>query len=407
MTEKRSRPRLLRRQSTLSPSGGVDPSWLDAVVAEEEELEVLAHPKGLLVAAAPAESSTPWLACDLQAASVPELVALIAGARLTGALDVVDARSRRKLFFEKGGYTGAMSGHADDRLGEVIWREGRISLDQLVIASESLEKGKRIGRHLVDLGYLEPRELRGFLRKQAEATFLAACLEHEGHAVFVAGPRHLNPVRFAGQTEVMLDHALEIWDECRKLQRELEPMSALAKPVVPPPPGPRSEAQEAMLQLATSAKVALTRRGLLERAGLGRLHGLRALASLYRAGYFERGEEEKKPITPSATRHERLCAAINHVMDALREAGGGTGPVREYLKDPPEHLADVLSGIQLDERLEPEQLDLQASFASGGKEAMESALLMLLDFALFEARDTLELDVVSSLQERVSALEVF
>lgn len=404
------RPRLVRKgPSLVSPDDGSG-GWLDGSVEDGGALEVLGQAPGLVVAAAEApKAPAGWLACDLSVMSVPELCTVFLEARHTGALDVFSASGRRRLFFENGGYTGAISTHQEDRLGAVIWREGRISLDQLLIASESLESGKRIGRLLVELGYIEQRELRGFLREQARAVFLAACLEPAGQAFFLAGARHPNPVRFGVATERLLDEALALWAECARLTREVEPLDALVELVSPLPSGARSEAQEALLQLAASAKAPLTRAALLEKAGLGRVHGLRALAGLLSWGYFVPVEPRRREVTAKASRLARVIEGINAVLDAFREAGAdaSTGAVRDYLQSPPEHLADALSGISLDERLDVEQLELQAEFAEGGKEAMEAGLTILLDFALFEARDTLAPEVVKRLQDKVAALDVF
>lgn len=408
--ERPPRPRLSREGASLVSAGDGDAAWLDGTLDDGQELDVVGQARGVVVAVSQDEPRPPaWLACDLAVMSVPELCTVFLGARHTGVLDVRGARGRRRLFFENGSYTGAMSTDKEDRLGEVMWREGRISLDQLLIASESLEPGKRIGRLLVELGYIEARELRGFLRKQARAVFLAACLEPAGQAFFLAGARHPNPVRFGADTERLVDEALALWAECTRLARELEPMSALVVPVAPPPTGPRSEAQEALLQLATSAKTPLTRAQLLEKASLGRVHGLRALSGLLTGGYFEHVDAKRREVTAKASRLTRVVEGINTVLDAFRDAGAdaGAGAVREYLRSPPEHLADALSGISLDERLDVEQLELQAQFAEGGTDAMEAGLTILLDFALFEARDTLAPDVVKQLQERVGALEVF
>lgn len=402
------RPRLVKKGESLTAAEGTDLGWLDGVEEGDDTLDVIGHASGLLIAAADGEKRpAPWLACDLSVMSVPELCTVFLGARQTGVLDVWGSRGRRRLFFENGRYTGAMSSEKEDRLGEVVWREGRISLDQLLIASETLDKGKRIGRYLVELGYLEPRELRGFLRKQAKAVFLAACLEPAGQAFFLTGVRHPNPVRFGAETERLLDEALTLWSECARLEREVEPKDALAKPVVPAPAGARSEAQEALLQLASSAKAPLTRRQLLEKASLGRVHGLRALSGLLTGGYFVHVEQKRKETAAKASRLVRLCGGINAVMELLKIAGAGDGPVREYLRKPPEHLADALSGINVDESLDAEQLELQAQFAEGGKDAMEAGLMILLDFALFEARDTLPPDMVRELQDKVADLEVF
>lgn len=403
--ERPPQQRLVCKEGVLEPAPSEAP-WLSNVVADGGDLVVVGHAPGLLVAASERPPS-PWLACSLDVVTTAELVTLLVSVRKTGALLVKDPRGTRRLFFEQGQYTGAMSAHKDDRLGDVLWREGRISLDQLMIAGESLGPGKRIGRVLVELGYLEPKDLRPALHRQAQHIFEAACLEPEGEALFLEGARHPNPVRFGVATERMIDDALALYAEQARLLRVLAPLDEPSAAIQPRPAGTLSEAEEAMLQLATSAQTPLTRAQLLDKSGLGRLHGLRALERLASRGFLAKpSAKAAAPDRPS--RLHRLCEGVNLVMDALGWTGGQDGhPVRNFLASPPPHLADALSGLSLAEPLDPGAIELQAQFGEGGLETMESALLVVLDVALFEARDTLEAEEVEELQAAVAELDVF
>lgn len=407
MTEGRpSRPRLVRQGSQLALEG--EGAWLEVVDPDSLGLDVVGHGPGLVLAVNASAAKEAWLATDIGLMSVPEVCTVIRGAGRTGVLEVMGRGGRRRLFFERGAYTGSMSTHRDDRLGEVVWRAGRITLEQLDHASNSMPPGVRIGRHLVDLGYLEQQELRGFLRKQAKAIFLEACLEPRGQAIFLEGVTHPNPVRFERETEKLVDVALALWAECARLERDLPSMDSVAVLKAPAPQSPATEAQAALLRVAQGSARPLSRADLLAQAALGRLHGLRALHALQHAGYFESQAAEPATPEPAArSRIERICEALNHLMEVLKRAGAGTGPVRDFLRNPPEHLADALAGINLDERLLAGQLELQAEFAAGGKEAMEAGLAILLDFALFEARDTLDESTVKDIEGVVAALAIF
>jgi hypothetical protein len=374
----------------------------------EDGLEAIAHRSGVLVAQRPEPRPAPWLAARVEVLSVPELVTVIVEARHTGVLEVWDPTGRRRLFFEKGSYTGAMSTHAADRLGEVMWREGRVSLDQLVIASANLEPGKRIGRIFIELGYIEQRELRGWLRQQAQAVFEAACLEPVGELLFIADDKHPNPVRFGAETDPIIDHVIQLWEECRHLERKIRPLDAIAKAVVPAPGGARSEAQEAILQLAASAKkTPLTRGQLLARSGLGRVHGLRALAKLLEGGFFEPVEVERESVPERPGRIHRLCDAVNLVCSTLVEVDSDADPVREYLFTTPSHLEAVLEPIDPDEPLDPAKLIDNAQDTEAGPIGLASGLVLLLDYCLFEARDALDDENMDALSAEIAALDVF
>jgi hypothetical protein len=53
----------------------------------------------------------------------------------------------------------ASSSSQDDRLGELLLRRGRITIEQYVEAGRGIRKGKRLGTVLVEMGALDAREL--------------------------------------------------------------------------------------------------------------------------------------------------------------------------------------------------------------------------------------------------------
>lgn len=397
--------RLLFKFGTLVPAPGGPPEWLDAVGDEGTELDVHHVERGTLLASEAA--ARPWLAADLRVARVIEMLTLFGGAAESGVLKVRSDEVERSLFLEAGEFVGARSTDPTDRLGEVLWRSGEISLDQLVIATESLEPGTRIGRTLIDLGFIDGRALRESLWSQARAIFLGACLMRAGSLSFIRGERTDNPVRWGVPLDELLDEAVVGYGELERLSARVAPLDAPVVAKVPAPTGKLEEACEALIQLVMSSKETFSRGALLDRAKLGELEGLRALTTLLDGGYFE-PIEESAGHKPSVSRLRLLISALNRVRLLLEETQGGPGAtVRGFLDNPPEHLAEALSGISLDEALEAESIELQAGFADGGIERMERALVALLDFVLFEARDTLPDDTVDRLDEEIEHLGVF
>lgn len=400
---------LIRQQGGLCPAEERDGRWLDGVCAEGEALAVVGSARGLLIAAGAGEGAPKgWLACSLDAVSVPEVVTVLVTAGSTGALEVRDPKGVRRLFFEQGQYIGGTSSHANDRLGEVLWHQGRISLDQLVIASQTLEPGKRIGRVLVELGYIQQHELRPALATQARAIFEAACLEPKGTCVFLGGERHENPMRFVVDTDQLLDEVLAAHAECTELRAALASLDAPVRLKTPRPQGALGEAEEALLQLVASAKEPLTREALLEKSALSQRHGLRALHRLVTGGFLAPTDVATRKMAPLRPRLQRLCDGINLVMDVLGwDRGKNDHMVRQLLDDPPEHLAEALSGLSFEEPLDPSAVELQAKFAEGGVKTMEAALAEVLDLALFEARDVLDPAEVEKLEAEIAQLSIF
>ena len=402
-------PRLKRGGETLIATAPPGVAALDRALADGEELEMRTPGPGLLIGTgADDKVPGPWLMGTLDVLSAVELATVIIGARHTGVLEVHDPGGLRRLFFAEGQFAGSMSTHVEDRLGEVLWRLGRISLDQLMICKETSLQGKRIGRVLIELGYLDRNQLRMGLRQQARLVLEAACMETSGHVGFLSDVTHPNPVRIFASQDDMIDEILDRVDECRALEAGLQPLTAECRPVTPAPSGPLEEAETGVLQLATSAKGdPLSRLDVVMRSGLGKLAGLRALRNLIDAGHIESGDAPASNAAAASgpPRLERLCSAIDFVMVVLDDKGFGVGDtVREFLETPPEDVAEVLGGMKLDGPINPGTMTVQAQFLDDGIAGVERALEVLFDFAMFEARDALVDEDVDTIIQKVAEL---
>lgn len=362
-----------------------------------------------------------FMAASLDVAPVAELVGLLVRQRLTGRLDVTTAGGVRALYFEAGAFTGGTSTFNADRFGEVLWRNGRIGLDQLAVASEYArqEPGKLFGRALVELGFLDPAVLRSCLVEQAMAVFEATCLEDKGTLAFVRDSYHRQPLRFGISTPELVQRALEHAEAHRavlarvgRLDRPFTVAAAgstvLRRPGagdsgfdVAPPTTTLDEAEQAIVQLAMSAKEPRTGLELIKGSSLGLQDGARALLRLIEKGRLV----AKAPPADQETRLRRLCQAVTLAMEALDEAGFGVAEqVRELVENPPVHLEEALSGLTLKEPLDPTGVLEQAQFLPGGIFEMNEALQAVLDEALSQASDMLPPELTTMIQRRVIAI---
>jgi hypothetical protein len=347
------------------------------------------------------EGNAAWLVCSLRAVSVGELVILLLNGKRTGRLEVNSSTGVRSLYFEGGGFAGATSTNDDDRLGESMWRAGRISLDQLMIASEMLKsEGKQLGRSLIDLGFIDPASLRDALIEQAVGIFEAVCLIDDGIATFVADQRHKTPLRLGVAGKKLLENALDKAREHREVLRKLGSLDSLVQRRATASPGlVREESQQAIMQLISHARAAKPMRELIAASSLGLPAGARAVADLLHAGHLER------VVVHDAASVAKLCDAITLVMTALDEGGFGVGDVvRELFDAPPPEHEDALGGLSLAQPLVVADVMQQAQFLSEGTTQMVRALQMVLDVAITQARDTLPPSLSVRVEERAKAL---
>ena len=89
--------------------------------------------------------------------------------RLTGRLVLKREAVEKIIFFDRGAPILGMSSDPDDRMGEMLVRQGRLTQEQLARASEGLPRAeRRLGVVLVELGYIKPTELSVVVRRHFE-----------------------------------------------------------------------------------------------------------------------------------------------------------------------------------------------------------------------------------------------
>ncbi len=84
----------------------------------------------------------------------------------TGKLTLIHDGIGRTLFIREGRILSAISTSPDERLGEVLVREGIITPQQYYTASEQIRPGVKLGRILIDQGAIAPEELLDGVRLQ-------------------------------------------------------------------------------------------------------------------------------------------------------------------------------------------------------------------------------------------------
>jgi hypothetical protein len=90
---------------------------------------------------------------------VPEILQHLSLSRSTGILTLVSGGARKALYLNEGRVVFASSNLPNDRLGELLIREGKITVEEYEASIRALSKGKRQGKVLVEMGALTPKDL--------------------------------------------------------------------------------------------------------------------------------------------------------------------------------------------------------------------------------------------------------
>lgn len=88
-----------------------------------------------------------------------EIVQDLSRRRWTGTLAISHLGISKRVVAQNGRLVFASSTSKDDRMGELLFRRGRLTLQQYLDAGAAVQKGKRLGAVLVEQGVLKPEDL--------------------------------------------------------------------------------------------------------------------------------------------------------------------------------------------------------------------------------------------------------
>lgn len=125
----------------------------------------------------------------LSSATFPTLIYSILRRDETGVLTLTAESSEKSIYIREGRPIFATSSDRDDRLGQVLFRTGLVSLEGLMeAAEESVESGKRLGTVLVERDLIQPHDLIGGVLRQVRDIISGLFLWTRGHYRYVPGP---------------------------------------------------------------------------------------------------------------------------------------------------------------------------------------------------------------------------
>jgi hypothetical protein len=114
-------------------------------------------------------TSEPPARGDLADIDVATLIGRLLQSRFTGRVQFRRGPAEKAIQFEAGKPVFAISNLPHDRMGDLLYREGKITREQQQRARDLVvESGRRMGEILVEIGFLKPRELLPAVRHHIE-----------------------------------------------------------------------------------------------------------------------------------------------------------------------------------------------------------------------------------------------
>lgn len=117
----------------------------------------------------------------------PELLLIISHQKLTGVLHIHHPPIEKHLYFQEGRPVFARSNDDDERLGELLLQQGKITCRQLEDSAKKIVPGVRLGTILVQDGYLKASDLYHGVIDQVQEIIYNVFEWEEGEYLFTVG----------------------------------------------------------------------------------------------------------------------------------------------------------------------------------------------------------------------------
>ena len=216
---------------------------------------------------------------DIKDMTVPWLFQELAAGKKTGTATFEQDMVVKKVFFSKGDILFAASNVDDDRLGEFLVRNGKMTQAQLDTASATIRKtNKKLGAILFELGILEPRELVLQVKHQIKYIILTLFSWRNGRYHYQDGHASgddIIPLQMSTGALILEGIQFQDWQVIRK---GLPSMKTVLRPSTDPSVlfqnVPLTEDQKAVLELIDGIK---DLEQLCSRSAIGDFNTLKAV----------------------------------------------------------------------------------------------------------------------------------
>lgn len=323
-----------------------------------------------------------WLAGEItKPGALWDLIGLIGQSNWQGELAVQVEDVRRELFFERGNVIGANSNAERERLGQVLYRYGVLSEEQVKAVAAAVTPALRFGEAAVRLGLLNKEDLFSHIGKQCEEIVYAVMLVPKGEFYFreqLEAPRL--GYRLALPVTHLLMEGVRRMDETECFRARIP--SSLHVPARAPNAKVAADHEHAAVFAAVDGSRSIEEIG--RTVGQGEFEVTRALFQLMQAGAVV-------VHPPRPTGPEAIVALFNQAMSSIMrevEQVGGADDIREQLASfaTASGVYDALfgaAGPAPDGTLDPARIGESAQVLIGSEGAAEMLGQWLYEYAAF------------------------
>lgn len=235
---------------------------------------------------------------DLAMFGIADLMSLINMGQKTGALCIEHKGTSKTAYFKSGDVVFAASTDKEDRLGNILYKTGKITKEKLAEAETKITPDVRFGTVLIQQGYVQPKDLWWAVKYQVEEIVYSIFSYREGFFYFIEGEVvDEDLIRFSLNTQNLLMEGFRRVDEMGLIREKIpnhdvvlrvNPQVAASKKVSP--------AVEKVLRLIDGKN---TVRDIIRLSGVGEFNIFKLFYELLKMGVVEVAARASEPHTPS------------------------------------------------------------------------------------------------------------
>ncbi len=344
---------------------------------------------------------------------VIDLVNFLHQSRRTSVLTVVCNGVRKSIYFRDGSVIAASSDQSEDRFGDIMFRRGMITREQLDVALEQVKPGRKIGNVLLAEGMITTNDLWRVIKLQIEEILYSVLLFPEGQFTVAAYDPTQVPTRTAIDTQFVLLEGLRRKDELQHIREQLPASDQQMCRSGWGTNATLDPAEQRMLALVDGER---TVDGLYAHSGLGEFGASRALHRLMQLGLISQAPEVQPgeaggggtSVGAIVNGYNEAYARIHAALAAHKADGEYRAGLESFFADADDEVAALFGGVTpgIDGRV-PAQKVMANLKVSGSRDKLFSLRRGLSDylrFLLFIGREALPFDEVEGLAKDVRSL---
>ncbi len=329
---------------------------------------------------------------DISVVGIVEIVGIINSLRKDGVLTFVKEDFRKALYFQGGELVYAVSGLEEDRLGNILFRNGKITREVLLEVADKVKSGTRLGEILMEKKLITPRDVYVGLTQQVKAIFLSLFSYQDGFYIFEEKKPDLrNAVRLSESTLELIMEGMRQYGELSRLRSIISDRESILSQISPSPDIQLNEKERYILTFVDSNR---TVNQIIEESRLGEYDCMRFLVSLYRAGFIKIIGTKSEEASRYQSYISKVVKALELSYKALENKGRfGTLHIESYLSQPPDG-DEIISACQFDIDGNISNLDelyqkAREIFSTTSERELLHSLSNLLNYCIFEVKNGL------------------